>query len=172
MSETSAGIPAAGIRSVDQVAVVVRDLDAAMERYVSEFGLGPWAVYTFSPNWIRDMTFRGESRGYTMKLALADVGGMMYELIEPVQGPNAYEEFLEVNGEGLHHLGYFVEDLDAAIRYMEGKGYNLLQSGRGMGVDDDGGYAYFETEGALGCIVEAIEMPRQMPDPEYTHPAR
>lgn len=172
MSETSAGVPAAGIGSVDQVAVVVRDLDAAMERYANEFGLGPWAVYTFSPAWIRDMTFRGASQGYTMKLALADVGGMMYELIEPVQGPNSYEEFLNEHGEGLHHLGYFVDDLDAAIRYMEGKGYSLLQSGRGMGVDDDGGYAYFETEGALGCIVEAIQMPRQMPDPEYTYPAQ
>lgn len=172
MSETSAGVPAAGIGSVDQVAVVVRDLDAAMERYANEFGLGPWAVYTFSPDWIRDMTFRGASQGYTMKLALADVGGMMYELIEQVQGPNSYEEFLNEHGEGLHHLGYFVDDLDAAIRYMEGKGYSLLQSGRGMGVDDDGGYAYFETEGALGCIVEAIQMPRQMPDPEYTYPAQ
>ena len=172
MAEASAGAPAAGFGAVDQVAVVVRDLDAAMERYVSEFGIGPWAVYTFGPGWILDMTFRGEARGYTMKLALADVGGMMYELIEPVQGPNAYEEFLETNGEGLHHLGYFVDDLDAEIGHMEGKGYSLLQSGRGMGVDRDGGYAYFDTGGALGCIVEAIEMPREMPEPEYTHPAQ
>lgn len=162
----------AGFGSVDQVAVVVRDLDAAMERYVNEFGIGPWSVYTFGPDWIRGMTFRGREQGYAMKLALADVGGTMYELIEPIQGPNSYEEFLNEHGEGLHHLGYFVNDLDAAIHHMEGKGYSLLQSGRGIGTADDGGYAYFETEGALGCIVEAIELPQEMPTPERTYPAQ
>jgi len=96
---------------------------------------------------------------------------MMYELIEPVEGATAYKEFLEEHGEGLHHLSYFVEDLDAAIRYMEGRGYTLLQSGRGIGTVADGGYAYFDTEGSLG-IVEAIELPGQMRDSERTYPAQ
>jgi methylmalonyl-CoA/ethylmalonyl-CoA epimerase len=157
-------------RSVDQVAVVVRDLDAAMRRYVEEFGVGPWNVYTFSPDWIEGMTFRGEERGYAMKLALADASGMMYELIEPVEGPNSYQEFLDARGEGLHHLGYFVEDIDEAIREMEEKGYPLLQSGRGFGVGGDGGYAYFETERSLGCIIEAISLPEEMPEPERVYP--
>ena len=46
-----------GMSSVDQVAVVVRDIDAAMEHYTNDLGIGPWAVYTFGPDWIRDMTF-------------------------------------------------------------------------------------------------------------------
>lgn len=160
-----------GISSVDQVAVVVRDLDASMKRYVEEFGIGPWRVYTFSPDWIRGMTFRGEEQGYSMSLALADVGGMMYELIEPVQGPNSYAAFLDEHGEGLHHFGYFVDDLDVEIKNMQAKGYALLQSGRGIGTKGEGGYAYFETERALGCIVEAIELPPEMPPPEQVYPA-
>ena len=72
-----------GIASVDQVAVVVRDLDGTMERYTNELGIGPWAVYTFSPDWIQGMTFRGKEQGYTMRLlALAQLGPVMYELIE------------------------------------------------------------------------------------------
>jgi methylmalonyl-CoA/ethylmalonyl-CoA epimerase len=159
-----------GMSSVDQVAVVVRDLDEAMEHYTNDLGIGPWAVYTFSPDWIKDMTFRGKEQGYTMKLALAQLGPVMYELIEPVQGPSSYEEFLNEHGEGLHHLGYFVEDIDAEISNMEAKGFPLLQSGRGMGTAGDGAYAYFETESALGHIIEAIQMPEEMPDPERTYP--
>lgn len=53
---------------------------------------------------------------------------------------------------------------------MESRGYGLLQSGRSFGTKGDGGYAYFETEGALGCIVEAIELPPEMPPPERTFP--
>ena len=83
-----------------------------------------------------------------------------------MEGPNSYQEFLDERGEGLHHLGYFVEDIDAEISNMESKGFPLLQSGRVA----DGAYAYFDTEGAFGCIVEAIQMPQQMPDPERTYP--
>ncbi|AHY45872.1 Glyoxalase/Bleomycin resistance protein/Dioxygenase superfamily [Rubrobacter radiotolerans] len=158
------------LRSVDQIAVVVRDLDASMKRYVEEFGIGPWQIYTFGPDLLTEMTFRGKDQPYRMKLALATVGETMYELIEPVEGPNTYEEFLNEHGEGLHHFGYFVEDIDAAIREMEEKGYPLLQSGRGFGTNDDGAYAYFETQDALGCIAEAIEMPPEMPPPERTYP--
>ena len=46
-----------GMSSVDQVAVVVRDIDAAMEHYTNDLRIGPWAVYKFSLDWIRDMTF-------------------------------------------------------------------------------------------------------------------
>jgi methylmalonyl-CoA/ethylmalonyl-CoA epimerase len=158
------------ITSVDQVAVVVRDLDDAMRRYSEEFGIGPWSVYTFTPDWSERMTFRGREQPYSMKLALAQLGETMYELIEPLDGPNTYQEFLDTHGEGLHHLGFFVEDLDVAIREMQGMGFAILQSGRGIGVDGDGGYAYFETDGALGCIVEAIQRPRAMPDPERIYP--
>lgn len=162
---------AAGIGSIDQVAVVVRDLDQAMARYWSQLGIGPWDVYTYGPHRLPIMTFRGQDQPYVMKLALAYVGPTMYELIEPVTGPNIYEEFLQQRGEGLHHLGYYVDDIDAAIETMAGQGYALLQSGRGFGVDGDGAYAYFDTERDAGCIFEAIARPRQMPTPEYVFPA-
>ncbi len=138
-----------------------------MERYTNEFRFGPWAVYTFGPDWIRNMPFRGKEQGYAMRLAICNVGRVQYELIEPVEGPNSYEEFLDECGEGLHHLGYFVKDIDAEIQAMESKGFPLLQSGRGMGVEGDGAYAYFDT---VGCIMEAIQMPRRMPRPERTYP--
>lgn len=162
---------ASGMQSVDQIAVVVRDLDAAMRHYSDKLSIGPWDVYTYGPHRLHTMTFRGERRPYVMKLALAFVGPTMYELIESVEGPNIYEEFLAESGEGLHHLGYYVSNIDDAIAEMAAKGYALLQSGRGFGVDGDGAYAYFDTERDLGCIVEAIELPRAMPEPEQRFPA-
>jgi catechol 2,3-dioxygenase-like lactoylglutathione lyase family enzyme len=156
-------------RSIDQVAVVVRDLDRTMKSYTEEFGIAPWAVYTFSPDWIPEMTFRGKEQPYIMKVAFAYVGDMMYELIESVQGPNIYEEWLNEHGEGLHHLGYYVDDIDAAIEEMEDKGYPVLQSGRGFGTDGDGAYAYFDVS-ARKHIIEAIKLAREFPDPERTFP--
>src|SRR3712207_5768236 len=99
-----------GLTAIDQVAVVVRDLDRAMTRYWTELGVGPWHVYTYGPHRMPRMTYRGADRPYVMKLALAYVGPTMYELIESVEGPSIYEEFLARQGEGLHHLGYYVPD--------------------------------------------------------------
>ena len=44
------------------------------------------------------------------------------------------------------------------------------RSGRGFGTADDGAYAYFDTEGACGCILEALEMAAEKPPPERTYP--
>ena len=74
-------------------------------------------------------------------------------------------------GEGLHHLGYYVDDIEAAVAAMAERGYAVLQAGRGFGVDGDGAYAYFDTERDFGCVLEAIVGPRLMPEPERTFPA-
>ena len=151
--------------SVDQVAVVVRDLDAAMAGYLAQ-GVGPWNVYTYGPHRMPQMAFRGEEHGYVMKLALAYIGPTMWELIESVEGPNVYEEHLAAHGEGLHHIGYSVPDIEVEIARMAEQGFALLQSGHGFGLDGDGAYAYFDTEASLGCIIEAVQFPREMPPPE------
>jgi methylmalonyl-CoA/ethylmalonyl-CoA epimerase len=161
---------ARAIGAIEHVGVLVRDLDRAIEHYANDLGIGPWAVYTLSPDWIRDMTVHGKEQGYVYKLALCNVGPVLYELMESVRGPNIYEEFLNEHGEGVHHLGYLVEDIDAEISNMETRGFAMVQSGRGFGTANDGAYAYFDTENACGCILEALEMPQEMPPPERTYP--
>jgi catechol 2,3-dioxygenase-like lactoylglutathione lyase family enzyme len=160
-----------GLRGIDQVAVVVRDLDASMREYVEKIGIGPWDVYIYGPDLLHTMTYRGERQPYVMKLALAYSGPTMYELIESVEGPNIYEEFLAERGVGLHHLGYYVDDIHAEIANMKALGYDLLQSGEGFGLHGDGAYAYFDTVGSLGCIIEAIERASELPPPERVYPA-
>jgi methylmalonyl-CoA/ethylmalonyl-CoA epimerase len=159
-----------GLKSIDQVAVVVRNLDTAMREYSEKVGIGPWDVYTYGPHMMHAMTYRGERRPYVMKLALAYKGDVMYELIESVDGPNIYEEFLEEHGEGLHHLGYYVDDIQAEITTMEQLGFPMIQSGEGFGAEGDGAYAYFDTIASLGCIIEAIEKAKSLPDPEKVFP--
>jgi hypothetical protein len=53
---------------------------------------------------------------------------------------------------------------------MDSRGFGLLQSGRRFGTNDDGAYAYFDTERARGCILEALEMPAEMPPPRTDLP--
>jgi methylmalonyl-CoA/ethylmalonyl-CoA epimerase len=156
--------------TIRQMCLVVRDLDKAMAQW-SVLGIGPWRVHDLGPNWVSEMTFRGQPQRTAVKYAGADSGSLNFELIEPGNEPNVYTEHLDVHGEGLHHLGYFVDDIETAITEMQALGYKVIQAGRGLGVDGDGAYAYFDTVDALGCMLEAIEPPRQLPNPIRWYPA-
>ncbi len=155
--------------TIRQICLVVRDLDRAMAQW-SALGIGPWRVHDLGPNWVSDMRFRGQPQQTAVKFAAADSGNLNFELIEPGDEPNVYTEHLDAHGEGLHHLGYFVPDIEAAIAEMAALGYPAVQTGRGLGVDGDGAYAYFDTIASLGCMLEAIEPPRQLPDPIRWYP--
>jgi len=149
----------------DQIGIVVEDIDAAMHRYAGMFDCGPWHVYTYGPDIVKEPTFRGAPGRFEMRLALAGSGPQL-ELIQPLIGPSLYHEWLERHGEGFHHIGMRVPDLGAGIRDMEERGFAVLQSGRGCGLDGDGGFAYLDTYAALGVTLELIEVPARRREPE------
>ncbi len=146
------------MRRADQIGIIVHDLEVAIERYSRIFACTRWIVYTYGPDNVQDLTFRGGEGHFKMRLALADSDPQV-ELIQPLEGPSLYHE----HGEGLHHIGMRVPDLDEGIRE---RGYPVLQSGRGYGLDGDGGFAYLDTEKDLGVILELIEVPQRRREPE------
>ncbi len=149
----------------DQIGIVVTDIEQAMRRWGQVFDCGPWSVYTYGPAILRDPTFRGAEGTFEMRLALAGAGPQI-ELIEPLTGPSLYHEWLDEHGEGLHHIGMRVPDLQAGIRDVAERGWDVLQSGRGYGLDGDGGFAYLDTTAELGVILELIEVPARRREPE------
>jgi catechol 2,3-dioxygenase-like lactoylglutathione lyase family enzyme len=149
-------------KGIDQVGLVVHNIEKSLEHYTTMFGIGPWQIYTFQPPLVTDMTFRGKPAIYRMKIALTMLGSVMLELIEPLEGENIYKEFLDARGEGVHHIGCYIDNLDQGVQAMEQVGIKVLQSGRFV----DGGYAYLDTEKSLGIIFELIQMPSQMPPAE------
>lgn len=156
-------------RPIGQIGIVVRDLERALERYSALLGLGPWSGYMYGPTTVPALTYRGQPGGYSMRLALAG-GSPQVELLEPLEGPSIYHEWLDSRAEGLHHLGIYIDSLADAIESMTSAGYALLQSGSGYGLDGDGGYAYFDTERDATVILEAIEVPRRRREPDFTWP--
>jgi Glyoxalase/Bleomycin resistance protein/Dioxygenase superfamily len=85
-----------------QVAIVVRDLEAAMRTYVHDYGIGPWDIHEFSPGRVKDLR---EPVERSWRTAVAMVGQVQWELIEPLDDESIYARFLAEKGEGVHHLG-------------------------------------------------------------------
>jgi methylmalonyl-CoA/ethylmalonyl-CoA epimerase len=149
-----------------QVGILVADIDTAMAAY------GPtqaWRIWTFRPEMLEGPTFRGEPAEYVFRAALNGTTPQL-ELIEHISGAGIYDEWLADHDYGLHHLGFYVDDLVAATEEMEQAGFETIQFGLGTGADGSGGYAYFDTMEALGYLVEAIMKPIERRPPESVWP--
>lgn len=159
------------IGKIGQVAFVVRDLDASVQAFWKDFQIGPWSMYVFQPPRVKDMTYRGRRQDFRMRVAFAMVGETQIELVQSLEGPNLYEEFLAQCGEGVQHLGIHVPDMATATGQMQALGYEVVQSGRGYGVHGDGAFAYFSTGDRLGTLIELIQLPAERYPPDAVYPS-
>ena len=154
-----------------QVCVVTADIRRTLNGFV-KMGIGPWAVYTFSPQTVSDQTYMGRTVPYSMRLALATSGNMMWEVIQPLEGPSIYKDFLARHGEGVQHVGQSCRDtpFDQKLADFAARGRKMVQSGCWNGVR----YAYFGTEDLIGTTVEIFDFPAGFvfPEPEEWVPAR
>ncbi|MCF6356513.1 MAG: VOC family protein [Draconibacterium sp.] len=155
---------------VAQICILVPDIDEAVKTYWERFGVGPWHHYTYGKPLVKRMTRHGKPYEYKMKVALSHIGNMRIELIEPLEGDTVYTEFIEEHGYGVHHLGFLTNDMQASLKDAEECGIAMTQDGAGFGPDDDGHYAYLDTEKLLGTTVELIERPKRRNPPEKIYP--
>ena len=96
---------------------------------------------------------------------------MMWEIVEPREGPSTYKEFLEEQGEGIQHVAVSCKsgNIAAITEDFAARGIEMVQSGVFHGIP----HAYFDTRGKLGTLFEVFEIAegQQLPEPTYWFPA-
>lgn len=141
-------------RRIHQIAWVTRDLEKSMKSWVENLGVGPWTVLTFTEETVRDFQAGGKpvTEPFKFLIAIAWLGDIQLELIEPVYGPTIYEDFLARKGEGLHHIKEHITDENMAqvLAQYRDKGIAVTQTG--WFVNDV--HYYLDTEPKLDFILE------------------
>ncbi len=134
----------------DQIGVVVRDIPKAIETYTKFFNWGPFEVIQRE---FTNMTYRGKPAKFKFLIALAQLGPIQLELMQPLEGNTIYDEFLKTRGEGLHHFGVLIDHIEDRIAAMKKLGIEVLQSGERPGRK----WAYMDTEALAGFLIELRE---------------
>jgi methylmalonyl-CoA/ethylmalonyl-CoA epimerase len=138
---------------LNHVGVVVKDIKKAIA-YFESLGIGPFAgpsgKQTFS------LSFKGELHGkpaeWTTTISNADIGGgVELELLEATKGNQALKESLDKTGEGLHHIGFITEDLDAEVANLNKKGIGIWTLAH---EDNGGGFLYSNPTPTGGVAIE------------------
>jgi len=138
------------------VSVVVRDMDKAMEFYKS-LGVGPFPPLIGPGGKVTlvNKTAMGKASDYQIDLRHAEggIGDLAFEVIQPLDGDTPVKEFLEKKGEGIQHIGFYVDDLDKEAAMLAQKGFKISQSGESPAVK----WAYFDTDKVGGVSIELMQ---------------
>ncbi len=137
------------LRRIDHIGIVVRDLDRAIAFYRETYGLAGWERISLPE---RHMT-----------VAVCTIGDSMLELITPASEEAAFARFLRERGEGIHHIAYEVDDVEAALRTVEGRGIRLVDAHGRPGIHDTC-VAFLHPKATLGVLTELVELPHTAGD--------
>lgn len=103
----------------DQVGIVVRDLDKAVEFYSSAFGWGPFQVHEVK---LEGCIYKGQPGNCRLRVGMFRQGPVEIELIQVLEGETPHTEFLKTKGEGLQHLRFRVDGLEGLLASLADQG--------------------------------------------------
>ena len=111
-----------------QIGVIVRDLEEATKR-LSSLGIGPFE-HSSPPPGAEGLYYHGKLVDGEFKGVRAQMGNMELELLQPGEGESPWKEFLDSKGEGVQHLGFYVDDIETAVAKLVEKGASVMVTGK------------------------------------------
>lgn len=100
------------ITGLDHIAIAVPDFEAAIRRFMEDFGL----------------PFEGTEAVQAAKTTTAffPLPATRIELVHPLNGEGPVAKYLEKRGGGIHHLCFGSDDIEADVARLRDKGYEFL----------------------------------------------
>jgi methylmalonyl-CoA/ethylmalonyl-CoA epimerase len=145
------------LKRLVQIGIVVADRDRTTQLLTSLFGMGPFRLVEWPNRPESKYWYRGIEEKIRLKQAFVQLGDVEVELIQPVEGHNAYQDFLDQTGGGIHHVLFEVIDIDPVIEELAKSGVAVLQSG--TGIRPGTRWALLDTQALLGFYVELRHRP-------------
>ncbi len=151
------------MKDMVQVCVVVRNLEEAMRRYSTVFGIKDFVVYKVDSDHVAGITDHGQpAKSYAVQVGMARLAGAVIELLEPLRGKSMYQDFLDQHGEGVHHVGLVVDNYDEAFKGFSSQGFAVGVDGPIVGESRTGRFTYFDTQEKLGTTFELLDFPAEI----------
>ncbi|HEU0172323.1 MAG TPA: methylmalonyl-CoA epimerase [Acidimicrobiales bacterium] len=130
------------LTEIDHVAIAVNDLEAAIAYYRDTFGA--------------EVDHREVVESDGVEEALLKVADSYVQLLTPIRDDSPVAKYLERKGEGLHHIGYRVDDCAAALDAVKAQGGRVIDEAprpgsRGTTV------AFVHPKTAFGTLIELVQ---------------
>lgn len=100
------------ISHIEHLGIAVKSIEDSLPYYEGVLGLKCYNVEVVEDQKVKTAFFK--------------VGQTKLELLEPTSEDSTIAKFIENRGEGIHHIAFAVDDVDAALPEMEEKGVRLI----------------------------------------------
>ncbi|HET7012061.1 MAG TPA: methylmalonyl-CoA epimerase [Anaerolineales bacterium] len=137
------------VRRIDHVAMVVEDIEAALEFWRDGLGL--------------EVTHVEDVPDQESVVAFLPMGDSEVELVKPSTADSGVARFLARRGPGIHHICFEVDDLELYLRRLKDSGVLLINSEPVVGTAGKR-IAFVHPKSTHGVLVELYELSRQEPE--------
>jgi methylmalonyl-CoA/ethylmalonyl-CoA epimerase len=135
---------------IDHVGIACHDLASAVAFYESTFGLIVASREENAEQGVREALLR---------VADAPAGSSYVQLLEPLGPDTPVGRFLARHGEGVHHIGYGVTDIEAALASIGATGVRLIDARPRHG-SMGASIAFLHPKDVGGVLTELVQAPQ------------
>lgn len=130
------------VKKVDHIGIAVNNLDESVKFYQDILGLELHGTEVVEEQ--------------KVKVAFLPIGDTEVELLESTSPDGPIAKFIEAKGQGIQHIAYRVDDIEAALEEMKAKGVRLIDEKPRYGA---GGarIAFLHPKSTNGVLIELCE---------------
>lgn len=130
------------MNKIEHLGIAVKDLDAAMKTYAALFGEEAYKVEEVASEGVKTAFFRS--------------GPNKIELLEGTHDDSPISKYIAKRGEGIHHVAFDVEDIEASMKRLSEAGFRLLNETPKPGADNKL-VAFLHPKDSHGVLIELCQ---------------
>lgn len=130
------------MKKIEHIGIAVRDLEVSNDLYTKLFGEGPYKEEEVSSEFVKTSFFRA--------------GPNKIELLQATDERSAIHGFIERKGEGIHHIAFAVDDIEAETARLKAEGFQALLDKPKKGADNKL-VMFFHPKTTGGVLIELCQ---------------
>ena len=130
------------LKKIEHIGIAVRHLETSNALFQKLLGAPPYKE--------EEVPSQGTRASFFLS------GPSKIELLAPLDGTGPIARFLEQRGEGLHHIAFAVDNLEAEMERLKGEGFAILPGFPKNGADNKR-VAFLHPKGTNGVLVELCQ---------------
>ncbi len=143
-------------KQIDQIGIVSNNIEKTVKFYEDILVIPPFFIIDRKD---QEANYKGEKIKFSTKTATARFGPIQVEINEIYEGETPHTDWIRRHGEGFHHFGCYVDNIEDTLKKVDKFNIKSFFSGEvsGLGIK----FAYLDTESFFGYIYELIELPKK-----------
>lgn len=130
------------MNKIEHLGIAVKDLKASNLLFEKLLGVAPYKLEEVESEGVKTSFFKS--------------GPNKIELLEATRPNSPIAKYLEKKGEGIHHIAFAVDSLEAEIKRLVGEGFIVLPGFPKKGADNKR-VAFLHPKGTNGVLVELCQ---------------